>query len=48
LSVLDSHPRLAAGAIADKLLSEISSWTAQGSVRLQEDDMTLIVVDCKD
>jgi len=48
LKVLDSHPRLAAAAIADQLLSEISSWTAQGSVRLQEDDMTLIVVDCKE
>lgn len=48
LKVLDSHPRLAAAAIADQLLSEISSWAAQGSVRLQEDDMTLIVVDCKE
>ena len=48
LKVLDSHPRLGAAAIADQLLSEISSWTAQGSVRLQEDDMTLIVVDCKE
>jgi len=48
LKVLDSHPRLAAAAIADQLLSEISSWTAQGSVHLQEDDMTLIVVDCKE
>jgi sigma-B regulation protein RsbU (phosphoserine phosphatase) len=48
LKVLDSHPRLAAAAVADQLLSEISSWTAQGSVRLQEDDMTLIVVDCKE
>jgi sigma-B regulation protein RsbU (phosphoserine phosphatase) len=46
LKVLDSHPRLAAAALADQLLSEISSWTAQGSVRLQEDDMTLIVLDC--
>jgi phosphoserine phosphatase RsbU/P len=48
LKVLDSHPRLAAPALADQLLSEVSSWTAQGSVRLQEDDMTLIVVDCKE
>jgi phosphoserine phosphatase RsbU/P len=48
LKVLDSHSRLRAAALADQLLSEISSWTAQGSVRLQEDDMTLIVVDCKD
>jgi sigma-B regulation protein RsbU (phosphoserine phosphatase) len=48
LKVLDSYPRLGAAAVADQLLSKISSWTAQGSVRLQEDDMTLIVVDCKD
>jgi sigma-B regulation protein RsbU (phosphoserine phosphatase) len=48
LNVLDSHPRLAAAAVADQLLSEIAGWTAQGSVRLQEDDMTLIVVDCKE
>ncbi len=47
LNVLDSHP-LAAAAVADQLLSEISAWTAQGSVRLQEDDMTLIVLDCKE
>jgi hypothetical protein len=48
LKVLDSHPRLPAAAFADQLLSEISSWTAQRSVGLQEDDMTLIVVDCKE
>jgi sigma-B regulation protein RsbU (phosphoserine phosphatase) len=48
LKVLDSHPQLSAAAVADQLLSEISNWTAQGSARLQEDDMTLIVVDCKE
>ncbi len=48
LEVLDSHPQLSAAAVADQLLSEISNWTAQGSARLQEDDMTLIVVDCKE
>jgi sigma-B regulation protein RsbU (phosphoserine phosphatase) len=48
MKVLDCHPRLAAAALADRLLSEIASWTAEGSVRLQEDDMTLIVVDGKD
>jgi len=48
LKVLDSLPRLPATAFADQLLSEISRWTAEGSVRLQEDDMTLIVVDCKE
>ena len=47
LKVLDSHPRLPAAAFADQLLREISSWTAQRSVRLQEDDMTLIGIDCQ-
>jgi phosphoserine phosphatase RsbU/P len=45
---LDSHPRLPADAFADQLLNEISAFTAQGPVRLQEDDMTLIVLDCRD
>ncbi len=48
LDVLDSHRRLAAGPFADLLLKEISKWTAQGSVRQQEDDMTLLVLDCLD
>jgi phosphoserine phosphatase RsbU/P len=47
LKVVDSHARLPAAAFADQLLSEISSWTAQDSVRLQEEDMTLIVIDCQ-
>jgi sigma-B regulation protein RsbU (phosphoserine phosphatase) len=47
MEVLDSHPRLPAGPLADQLLTEISKWTAEGSVRLQEDDMTLIVIDCE-
>jgi sigma-B regulation protein RsbU (phosphoserine phosphatase) len=47
LKVLDSHPRLPAAAFADQLLSEISTWTAEGSIRLEEDDMTLIVIDCQ-
>ena len=48
MKVLDSHPRLPAAALADQLLSEISRWTetAKSTVRLQEDDMTLIVLDC--
>jgi sigma-B regulation protein RsbU (phosphoserine phosphatase) len=48
MKVLDSHPRLPAAALADQLLSEISRWTetAKGSLGLQEDDMTLIVLDC--
>jgi phosphoserine phosphatase RsbU/P len=48
MKVLDGHPRLAAAALADRLLSEISSWTAEGSGHVQEDDMTLIVVDGKE
>jgi hypothetical protein len=49
LKVLDSQPRLAAGALADRLLSEISRWSvaASGAARPQEDDMTLIVIDCQ-
>lgn len=47
LKVLDSHARLPVAALADQLLGEISRWTAQGSSRLQEDDMTLIVIDCQ-
>ncbi len=43
---LESHFRLAAAALADELLSEIAQWSARSSGRLQEDDMTLIVVDC--
>lgn len=47
LKVLGSHSRLSTAAFADRLLSEISNWTAQGAARLQEDDMTLIVIDCR-
>ncbi len=50
MKVLDSYPQLPASGIADQLLGEISRWaaTAKGSVPLQEDDMTLIVVDCEE
>ena len=44
---LASHPRLPAAALADELLSEIARWSARSSGRAQEDDMTLIVVDCQ-
>jgi phosphoserine phosphatase RsbU/P len=47
LKVLDSHGHLPVAALADQLLGEISTWTAGGSARLQEDDMTLIVIDCQ-
>jgi hypothetical protein len=40
-----SHFRLPPAALADGLLSEIARWSARSPGRLQEDDMTLIVVD---
>jgi phosphoserine phosphatase RsbU/P len=40
------HSHLAAAALADELLSEIAQWSARSSGGAQEDDMTLIVVDC--
>jgi phosphoserine phosphatase RsbU/P len=42
---LGAHSQLSAGALADELLSEIARWSARSSVRLQEDDITLIVID---
>ena len=36
-----------AAALADELLSEIARWSARSSGHAQEDDMTLIVVDCQ-
>ena len=44
---LESHFRFAAAALADELLSEIARWAARSSGRPQEDDMTLVVVDCQ-
>lgn len=44
---LDSHPGLAAGVLADGLLNEIRRWTARASEMSQEDDMTLLVLDCQ-
>src|SRR6266849_4711793 len=44
---LASHSRLPAAALADELLSEIARWSARSSGHAQEDDMTLIVVDCQ-
>jgi|HubBroStandDraft_3_1064219.scaffolds.fasta_scaffold53296_1 hypothetical protein len=45
---LETHPRLLAGAFADELLSEISRWAARSADGTQEDDMTLILLDCLD
>ena len=49
MKVLDSHTNLSAGALADQMLSEISRWAtnAKGSAGSQDDDMTLIVLDCQ-
>ena len=44
---LASHSRLPAAALADELLTEIARWSARSSGHAQEDDMTLIVVDCQ-
>ena len=42
---LGSHSRLPSPAVADQLLGEIARWSARSSGRLQEDDMTLIIID---
>jgi hypothetical protein len=42
---IESHTHLSAGAIADDLLREIARWTARGSGSIQDDDMTLVVLD---
>src|ERR1700722_160560 len=43
---LESHHRLLTGEFADRLLSEISRWSARSAGGAQEDDMTLILLDC--
>jgi phosphoserine phosphatase RsbU/P len=42
---LVSRTHLPAAALADDLLREIASWTARASGTMQEDDMTLVVLD---
>jgi sigma-B regulation protein RsbU (phosphoserine phosphatase) len=42
---LASHNQLSAAGLADGLLREIASWTARASGNMQEDDMTLVVLD---
>jgi serine phosphatase RsbU (regulator of sigma subunit) len=44
---LDAHPNLASGAVADGLLNEIGRWSARSPDQSQEDDMTLLVLDCQ-
>jgi len=50
LKVLNAHATLSAGAMADRMLNEIASWSVgeKGSDRQQDDDMTLIVLDCQE
>ena len=43
---LESHSRLLTGAFADELLGEISRWSSRSAGGGQEDDMTLILLDC--
>lgn len=43
---LESNPRLLPGAFADELLREIFRWSARSAGGAQEDDMTLILLDC--
>lgn len=43
---LASHSRLPPAGLADALLNEIARWSARSSGRPQDDDMTLIVLDC--
>jgi hypothetical protein len=47
MQFLTSHSRLPPAALADALLSEIARWSARSSDRPQEDDMTLILIDCQ-
>jgi serine phosphatase RsbU (regulator of sigma subunit) len=49
LKILDTHATLSAGAMADRILNEISGWSSaeKGSDHQQDDDMTLIVLDCQ-
>ncbi len=42
---IQSHSHLSSGALADDLLREIAHWTARAPGSVQEDDMTLVVLD---
>jgi serine phosphatase RsbU (regulator of sigma subunit) len=42
---LDSNSKLSAATLAEKLLAEISRWSARPPGHSQEDDMTLVVLD---
>ncbi len=42
---LESRTHLPPAALADDLLREIARWTARGSGSLQDDDMTLVILD---
>ena len=42
---IESHRHLSSSTLADELLREIATWTARGSGSIQDDDMTLVVLD---
>jgi sigma-B regulation protein RsbU (phosphoserine phosphatase) len=42
---IESHSHFSSGALADGLLREIARWTARASGSIQEDDMTIVVLD---
>jgi sigma-B regulation protein RsbU (phosphoserine phosphatase) len=42
---MDSNSQLSASSLSEKLLAEISRWSARTPGHLQEDDMTLVVLD---
>jgi serine phosphatase RsbU (regulator of sigma subunit) len=42
---LDSHSKLSASHLAEKLLAEIARWSSRSPGHQQEDDMTLVVLD---
>jgi phosphoserine phosphatase RsbU/P len=44
---LESHRLLTAAELADQMLSEIARWSARSTGHPQEDDMTLVVMDCQ-
>lgn len=45
---LEAHGALTAEKFADELLGEIDRWSARAAGRVQEDDVTLLVMDCRE
>jgi phosphoserine phosphatase RsbU/P len=44
---LESHADASTEKLADGLLGEIAQWSTRAEGRLQEDDMTLVIIDCQ-